>query len=33
MNMSEVLAEIWPKLELYIKKLLATFAELFGFAA
>lgn len=32
MNMNEVLAEIWPSLELYIKKLLATLAELFGFA-
>ena len=30
MNMLEVLAEISPRLEIFIKKLLATFAELFG---
>ena len=30
MNFDAILAEIGPKLELFIKKLLATFAELFG---
>lgn len=30
MNHGALLAEIWPKIELYLKKLIATIQELFG---
>ena len=30
MDFNAILAEIWPKLELYLKKLIATIQELFG---
>ncbi len=30
MNLNAIFEEIWPKLELYLKKLLATIQELFS---
>lgn len=33
MNFDELLAQVWPKLELFLKKLMATIQELFGGSA